>query len=196
MAYVAGASAPRRRAGGFHRRVDLRSAPVYRISGSKQPAESERDDAHQVEESSTRPQARSIPGGSSFEVIPGHLIPSWQPECGRFAFGRAGAVSSCKLPSEERGSTEQWDGVGPAAFKSRSGIPVRRGVASGSREPSIAKASRWLGTSLRLPEIERALAPDSTPVCRTLPCGRTPRASGARSPGDGRAHGGAFVRRS
>jgi len=24
------------------------------------------------------------PGGSSFEVIPGHLLPSKQPECGRF----------------------------------------------------------------------------------------------------------------
>jgi len=28
--------------------------------------------------------ATDYPGGSNFEVIPGHLIPAKEPECGRF----------------------------------------------------------------------------------------------------------------
>ena len=59
-----------------------------------------------------------IPGGSSFEVMPGHLIPSKEPECGRF--GRdvrpSAALSACAVAeSTEHG---RW-GWGPDASDER-----------------------------------------------------------------------------
>ncbi len=55
-----------------------------------------------------------IPGVSSFEVIPGHLIPSKQPECGRLRQGRDPGEHSLE-PMLSRGATEHeaW-GWGPA----------------------------------------------------------------------------------
>ncbi len=51
-----------------------------------------------------------IPGGTSFEVMPGHLIPSKQPECGRLGRGeRSLELMRSRLSTEH----EAW-GWGPA----------------------------------------------------------------------------------